>query len=78
MPHLYLNIRKLHELVEDVEGHDFSDLAAARSEAIVAAREIMSDGVRKGNRPDDWNRFEITDQAGTILLVMRFAEAFVD
>jgi hypothetical protein len=78
MPFFNLNIRKLHELVEDVEGDDFLDLAAARSEAIVAAREIMSDGVRRGNRPDDRNRFEITDQAGRIVLVMPFAEAFVD
>jgi len=78
MPHFYLNIRKLNELVEDLEGQDFVDLAAAHNEAIVAAREIMSDGVRKGNRPEDRSRFEIMDADGCIALVIPFAEAFID
>jgi hypothetical protein len=50
----------------DDEGVELEDIGAARNEAVLAAREIMADALRKGHLPID-HRFEIYDETGPIL-----------
>ena len=75
VPRYYLNIRFLDDLVVDPEGAVYPNLAAARSEAIESARELMADRVRRGKRPDG-DQFEIVDAAGMTVLTVPFQEAF--
>jgi hypothetical protein len=75
MPRFYLHVRKSDILVEDFAGGDFLTAEAARDEAIVAAREIMGEQIRRGELPEPDNRFEITDSDGHLVLTVSFREA---
>ena len=75
MPRYYLNVRSAIGLIADPEGSNYSDLSAARAEAIEAARELMADRVRRGKRPNG-DQFEILDVTGAIVLTVPFIEAF--
>ena len=59
----YLHI---DELDTDLEGEEFSDLAAAKREALLAAREILAGAIRQG-LDDVPLRFLITDATGRLL-----------
>lgn len=59
----------------DVEGTDFPNLGAARKEAICSARDIMSDRIMRGEDPDH-SCFEISDEAGDVLMIVDFREAY--
>jgi uncharacterized protein DUF6894 len=74
MPRFHMNIRKGDELLEDWEGEEFPSLLEARIEAVQSARELMSARMAAGKMPD-FSRFEIADESGKIVLVMRFEEA---
>jgi hypothetical protein len=50
-------------------------LEAARDEAIAGAREIMSEQIRQGERPDYNSRCEITNDDGYLVLTISFHEA---
>lgn len=62
------------ERIPDLEGADFDNLAAARAEAILAARDIMGSRLRAGVALDH-SVFEICDADGRILQTMPFQEA---
>ena len=47
MPHYYFHVRDEAGLVPDDEGSYFIDLAAARSEAMVCARNLLMQGAEK-------------------------------
>jgi hypothetical protein len=49
-------------------------LTDARTEAVMAARELMAAAVASGKKPKG-SRFEIADESGRIVLVMPFEEA---
>ena len=74
MPRFYLHIEQSRGRVEDLEGAEYSDLGAARYEAIESAREIMSDRVSQGEQADH-SRFVIVDEAGETLDVVPFESA---
>jgi hypothetical protein len=78
MPRFHMNIRKGDELLEDWEGEDFPSLSEARTEAVLSARELMSARMAAGKLPDGHARFEIADESGNTVLVMRFEEAIED
>jgi hypothetical protein len=61
--------------IADLEGVDLPDSAAAREEAIAAARELMSDALRSTGRLDVGWQFEIADDRGNIVDRIAFAEA---
>jgi len=73
MPHLYLNQRCNADLIEDLEGGNYSSLEDAFRDAIVSARQSMAESVRRGLLSDGW-RFEIVDGCGVLLAVIPFDE----
>jgi hypothetical protein len=48
MPLFYFHICDAKGFVEDEEGRELADAAAARAEAVTAAREIMAHELREG------------------------------
>lgn len=75
MPHFYLNVRDADGLLEDPEGSDLPDLDAAHLQALEGARDILAEMLRKGEVLDR-QTIEITDEAGAVLAVVRFRDAF--
>ena len=70
----YFNIRTESGFIEDPEGETYSDLQAARGEALTNARRITADGDRKGEDRRSWC-FEIRDRANQPVLTVAFSEA---
>lgn len=73
MPKYFLNLRYHRDLICDEAGSDLPDLEAARAEAIGAARALMANGMREGRLLSN-GQFEITDNGGATVLVVRFTE----
>ena len=74
MPHFHLHMRHGPDRVEDIEGAEYNNLMSARTQALAAAREIMSRRVKQG-KDADASRFEIADDGGDIWLVVPFLDA---
>jgi hypothetical protein len=70
----FLNMIYDNELVPDPDGDEFPNIAEAKREAILSARQIVGDGLRHGG-PVIFGRFEITNEAGKILDNVTFKEA---
>ena len=49
MGRFYFHIRMGEQFIRDQEGSDFSDVAAARLEALATARDVLADAIRSGN-----------------------------
>lgn len=65
----YLNIRTDKELIIDDEGVDLPDLGDVAEEAEQAARDILADRIKHGERVDD-GIFEILDLHGVTVMTM--------
>jgi len=74
MARYYLNLRNGAGYVEDVEGQELPDLAAARVQAVEGIRSVLSEEARRGEI-DLCGSIEIADAHGNILLVLRFSDA---
>jgi hypothetical protein len=74
MPRFYLHLHDGKGRIEDPEGSDLPDLAAAREEALASARQLWAAAIIA---QDDLtsHRFEVTDVAGALLLSLAFNEA---
>lgn len=66
MPRYYFNIRSSTGLISDPDGSDLPDLAAAVSEAKLAAQDLLAELLRDGAVLDG-QVFEITDADGHVL-----------
>lgn len=66
MPRFFMNVRDGAALIADVEGIEFPDLAAARAEALAAARKTLGDGFKAG-KVQDSRQYEISDISGRIV-----------
>ena len=77
MPMFYFHVRSEEVFVEDTEGAEYPSLEAARREAVVSAKHIISDTLRSGGplRCALKRTFEITDEGGRQVVVLPFAEA---
>lgn len=75
MQRFFLNIFNRTGCSIDDEGHELSDLPAARSMAVEGIRSILSGEAREGML-DLCGRVEIADATGAILATVAFAEAF--
>ncbi|KEQ07421.1 DUF6894 family protein [Pseudorhizobium pelagicum] len=62
--------------VRDLEGSELPDLEHARTEAIMDARSLMSDAIRQG-RDISSRSIQISDEGGTVLLTVPFADAVI-
>lgn len=71
MPRFYFHMRSHAEIVRDLEGVEMPDAQMALEEAREAAREILSERVRKGEVLDG-NEFEVHDELGTKLFTLPF------
>lgn len=71
MPRFYFHMRSGEDFIEDPEGSDLPDLAAARAEASAAARELMADRIRNGH-PADGHEFLIYDEDGKLIDTIPF------
>jgi hypothetical protein len=74
MPRFFLNVRDGDFLIVDPEGSDLADLAAAHSEALASARELLADAL-KSNRVLSISQIEITDEVGQILATISMKAA---
>jgi len=61
-------------ILEDPEGMEAADLATAKQQAIQAARQLLANAIMAGTKPIG-KAFRITDDAGTLLLIVPFSEA---
>ena len=74
MPRFYFHISNGHGFIEDEEGVELPDEAAARSQALAAARDVMASDLREG-RLDLTSFIEVEDEAHRLLLTLTFADA---
>ena len=74
MTHFYLHIRNGSGYVEDLEGQELPDLAAARVHAGEGIRSVLSEEARQGEL-DLRGSIEIADSDGNILLILPFKDA---
>ena len=74
MSHLYFHIREGNELIEDLEGAEYTSLGQAHNVAVKSAREIMAARIIAGKSPDHCN-FEIVDASGRVVLVAASLDA---
>jgi len=65
----YLNVRTHRELIVDNEGIDLPDLGDVAEEAIQAARDIVADRIKHGEKVDD-GVFEVLDPSGTTVMTI--------
>ena len=74
MPRFYLHIRDGNSLIEDPDGSDLPDLAAAQDEAIISAREILAERLKHGEILNG-QCFEIVDENGELRAVVPLKDA---
>ena len=74
MPRFFLNSCAAGTRIDDPEGVDLADLAAARGGALAAMRELWAVAIAEGrDLGDAW--IEIADAAGQPLATLAFDEA---
>lgn len=61
--HFYFHLRRDGQIIMDGEGSSHPDLAAARSEARAAGREILANAIREGRNVSS-DAILITDENG--------------
>lgn len=74
MPRFFLHIDDGTQRIEDEEGSDLLDLAAAREEALGAARQLWAAAILAG-QDIAARRFDITDGDGNVLDTVDMNEA---
>jgi hypothetical protein len=74
MPRFHLHIRTAGGFIEDEEGLDFRDQAAAVAEAVHGARSLMSGEVAEGTLCLDQS-IEVHDEDGQHLTTVAFSDA---
>ena len=74
MPRYYMRLSDGNESFEDEEGQELAGDDAARSAAIIAARDVMASDVREG-RLALASFIEVEDEHHRSLFTIRFADA---
>jgi len=69
MPRFFLHLDGEDGRIVDVEGSDLPDSAAAREEALVAARHMWAEAIRRG-KDLSRNSIVITDAEGLTIMVL--------
>ncbi len=69
MPRYYFHIREGAEVSRDMEGQDFPNADAARSDAISAGREILGEKLLHGGSLNH-RQIEIADETGHVVDVV--------
>lgn len=74
MARFHFNLHECGDIVIDEDGVERADLAAVRTEAIEAAREVMGAEVKQGRLCLSCH-IEVTDEHGERVLVIPFRDA---
>lgn len=74
MPTFFFHYREPGLYRSDPEGEEQPNLAAAIGSAVLGAREIIAGRIKHEGIWISDARFEIADEAGTVLAVLPFAE----
>lgn len=74
MARYFFNLRESIGTIRNPEGAEYPDVETAVTEAIAAARDLMSASLRRGDIVLS-HAIEITDNAGTIVETVEFADA---
>jgi hypothetical protein len=74
IPHYYFHLRNGSGFIEDEEGRDLPDRAAARAEALRGVRSMLSEDVLSGFL-DLKGRIDVVEEAGDPVLSLDFSEA---
>jgi hypothetical protein len=69
MGRFYFHLQADDQIVPDDEGVDLPDLSAAEHEAILAARELLAEAIK---RPEVPEAFVIADEEGRALAIVPF------
>ncbi|KQT50200.1 hypothetical protein ASG43_21845 [Aureimonas sp. Leaf454] len=69
----YYHLRSSGRFVEDLDGVDLPDLATARHEAELCAREMIAERVRTGERIPADATFEVRDHDGGLVHTLAFS-----
>jgi hypothetical protein len=74
MPQYFFHLRDHGEVLEDLEGTELEDDQAARTEALLTARELLRIGQLSVR---DWlgRSYEVMDSSGRLVAVVPFPEA---
>jgi hypothetical protein len=78
MPRYFLHVQDNSHILEDPDGQDFDDLAAAEREAAAAARELMAEALRWDKPLGLQKKMLINDEAGRTVSTAPFIEALPD
>jgi len=70
----YFHQRTRNGLLDDPDGSDLPDLAAAIAEALVAARQLWAEAILQ-QRDRAGELFEITDEQGRLLISVPLRDA---
>ncbi|WP_426233552.1 DUF6894 family protein [Pararhizobium sp. DWP3-4] len=73
MPKFYFHLRDGDTFEEDTDGVELPDVDSARSEAIIAAREILAEQISFGLQVGD-QTFEVTDEEGFMFFRLAFRD----
>jgi hypothetical protein len=76
MARFYFHVRSGGDLMRDPDGSDLPDIDSARKEAVRMACRAWSE--KPPERTGGNEVFEITDEAGEIVLKVPFSEAFAE
>jgi len=74
VPHYYFHLRHGSQLTIDVEGQDFPDDDAARTEAVESVHEILAEAIRSKSA-DMPEAIVIADEDGREVASVPFADA---
>jgi NADH dehydrogenase FAD-containing subunit len=75
MPLYFFHVRDGVHLILDPDGSCLPDLASAQTEAVLSARELMSQSIVGAGRLGIERRFEIADYEGKTVAIVPFSEA---
>jgi hypothetical protein len=69
MPRFYINFRNGNQIAQDDEGQDMPGLEEAKAAAVLAAREILADNIKRG-ATDPLEAVIITNESGKELVTI--------
>ena len=74
MPRFFMNVRDGKTLTKDQHGAMFADVETVRQEALILARDVLSDTFMRSSGQIKLE-YEITDEAGSVVANIPFRDA---
>ena len=74
MPRFFMSVRDGKTLTKDQHGAMFADVETVRQEALILARDVLSDRFMRSSGQIKLE-YEITDEAGSVVAKIPFRDA---